>query len=199
MDIDDFSDTVQDKVKQWLTAMTGLPARIENEPVIAFPHSGGFWEVSPANAITPLGEDELKYEDDPDVAENVIPVVAGRREFTVTLRAIVRSQTAKKTARQLVEKIRLSLKKPTVLEHFQSNGMAIVRLGPTANYDSTYDNRVESIAAAEFRLSCALTDSDTSVGTIHTIEVTSHLKGVDGVELPSPPNLNEELFTLPEE
>lgn len=187
-------------LRAWLAVVTGAPVRGKNAPRqhVALPHEG-FIEVSLPHTITQVGEDYIKHEVDlidPLLAK---PVLVARREFTVTVRAISRSQTPGKSGVHFVERVRESLKKPSTLAYLKENNLAIVRLGPTANFDAPFDDRIESICAAELRLSCVVLDAenDASVGTIGTVELSSSLEGPDGVELPAPPNLDEEMIPTP--
>lgn len=186
--------SIQTAVKDWLEVVTGLPATMINEQRKHLIRVNGFCVVDNPTSIVASGQDywEEVEGSDPD---QIIPTVVGRREFSIPVKVISRSQTANKTARFFLEKARTSLKKPSVLEHFRANELAIVQLGPTVDFDSPHDDREESIAVAELRLACSVVDTDTEIGTIGTVEVSSHLE--DGSnELPSPPNLDEEIFTV---
>ena len=186
---------IQTAVKDWLGTVTGLPVEVQNEPRKHQIRVAGFCVIDPPTSISSSGVDYYTEEPavDPDF---IVPTVVGRREFTVTIRVISRSQTPNKTSRFYLEKARTSLKKPSVLEHFQANEIAIIDLGPTATFDSPHDDRHESISAAELRLACTVVDTDSEIGTIGTIEVSSHLEDPGGTELPAPPNLDDEIFTV---
>jgi hypothetical protein len=188
---------IESALLTWAGTVTGLPAVIENRPRSHLLKVAGYVVVSPPTSIKQVGEDYINNEEIEDDPTMVRPTLVARREFSVPLRVICRSQSPSKTGRYWIEKLRESLKKPSVLEFFKTNEIGIVRMGPTANFDAPFDERIESVGAAELRLCCAVTDTDSDVGFIETVELSSHIEGVDGQELPAPPNLDEAIF--PEE
>jgi hypothetical protein len=164
----------------------------ENEPQPHLNKLPVIVKLSAPASIRELGVDYIYYREDPDNALNVIPTLTGVREFLVVVKVIGRSQTANKSSRYYAEILRSSLRKPSVLEHFRANEIAIVRPENIANFDAPWDSRVEPISAFNLIFSCALAlVEDESTGTIGSVKISSTLKGEDGAALPSPPNLDD--------
>ncbi len=159
---------IQSTLKTWLETVSGDHAVVENEPRPALIRRLGFWIISPPNAIRQMGEDYPTYVDG-------VETVIGRRQFTCSIRYICRDQNPLRNARYWLEQIRMSLKRTLILEHFRTYGIGIVTLGPTVSYDAPHDGRMESIAAAELTLACAVTDTlgAEDIGIIETIEIAS--------------------------
>ena len=190
-------EDIQDAIKAWLAAITGLVVVWENEPRPSILRQAGFCILGTPTGITALGQDFVQEE---VTGDDISPVVVGQRVFTVPIRAISRSQSPANTGRTHLEKARLSLKMPSVLEHFQTHSMAIVRADKIVQYDAPFDERVESIASMEVTFAATATMTDPEVlGSIHTISVGSTLKQPNGsTDVPTPPQLDGEIFTLPD-
>jgi hypothetical protein len=77
--------------------------------------------------------------------------------------------------------------------------MAISSMGKIVQFDAPFDDRVESVASMDvtFAATATLTDSE-NLGTIHTFKLSSTLKKPDGGNVPTPPQLDGETFTLPD-
>ena len=128
----------------------------------------GYWIVSPPNKITPYGTDTVSY-------TNGVATVKGVRGFMCMIKYVCRDQTATRNARYWLEQARMSLYRPVVQEHFREYDMALTRMAPTMSFDAPYVGRMESIAASEMSLTCAVVDTlgAENVGTIDRAEVGS--------------------------
>lgn len=165
---------IQSALTAWLETVSGDKAIIENEPRPALIRRNGFWVVSPPNQIRQLGEDYPTYVDG-------VETVIGRREFVCVIRYICRDQAPTRNARYWLEQCRMSLKRTLVLEHLRAHGIGVVVMAPTVSYDAPFEGRLESIAAAELKLTCAVRDTlgSENIGHIDTVEITSDLDGTD--------------------
>jgi hypothetical protein len=190
-------DDIQESVREWFEATTGLHTVWENATSRHHIRLKGYGMITRPATIQSIGQDFVKFEDDPDNVNQLIPTVYGRRKCAFLCKAIVRAHKPLNHATFYIEKARTSLVKPSVLEHFQASGIAIVECRPTINYYNV-DKHIESTSAFELVVTYLVSESDTSIGTIGSIEVSSTLKNTDGTELPHPPNLTDEIFSEPE-
>lgn len=158
---------VQTGLLEWLRGVSGDPAIIENEPRPALIRRTGFWIVSPPNTIRQLGEDYPTY-------DNGVATVIGRRAFMCVIKYVCRDQAAARNARYWLEQIRMSLKRPAVQDHFRTYGLGVIEMRPTVSFDAPHDGRMESIAAAELHLTCAVTDTlgAEDIGTLEHAEIS---------------------------
>lgn len=180
--------TIQSTVAAWAADQSGgLPIYWQGspQPMQLKPRV----ELDGPLVIEPIGQDWLLWEP-AAVPGGVVSTVVGNRELTVIVRTVGRSAAGNMRAQYWLERLRGSLKKPSVLEHFHDNGVAIVRCGPTAQYDAPVDSRIESIAAMELRLACTIAESDTATDTIDTVRLSSYIQDTAGIVLPVPPNLD---------
>ncbi len=194
----DFS-AIETALETWAETVTSLPAIWANRPRPHFDRLTGFVRLTPM-AVGSVGQDYVYWEtalDEDDLpTDNLVPVVQGRREFTVAFGCITRSQTATRHGRHYGEKLRLALKKPSTLEYFRANGIAVVVAGDVATLDGEFDGRWESVGSLEITFSYAVSEEDSEIGTIGTVAVSSTLKDSAGDVLPTPPNLDEEEITV---
>lgn len=158
------------------------------------------WEDKPQKALTfprailsgphviqAIGQDWVQNAD--AAGSTSIPTVVGNRELTIGIRVVSRSQAGNSTGQYWCEKLRASLKKPSVLLHFEASNIAVVRMKPTVKSpDEPVDGRVESVASVEFRIATTIAEADSAVGVIDTVELSSTVEDVAGDVLPVPPN-----------
>lgn len=184
-------ELIQSAIQWWAGQQSGLPTYWVGapQPMQLKPRI----ELDGPVSIEPRGQDWLMWENgsDPDNPA-VVPTVVGNRELTVIVRAIGRSSTGNLRAQYWLERLRASLKFPTILDHFHSNGLAVVRCGNTAQYDAELDNRIESVAAMELRFATTIAETDTTADTIAAVTMSSAVEDPAGVPLPVPPNLDNE-------
>lgn len=180
--------SIQEAVVAWVTA--SLPATIPiswaGEPGTMQAKLPARIELDGPTMIVPIGQDWLMHED--ASATEVTPTVVGNRELTIVVRAIGRSSAPNSRGQFWIERLRASLKKPSVLAAFQEANIAIVNAGPTAQYNAPNDNRVESIAAMEVRFATTISEADETGDAIASVKLTSHVSDTSGVELDVPPN-----------
>lgn len=177
---------IQEDLETWVRSQ-GLPCMWEDKPqkALTFPRV----ILSGPHSIVALGQDWVSNEDGPD--NTSIPTVVGNREILFGLRVVNRSQAGNATGQFWCEKLRASLKKPSVLLHFEASNIAIVRLGPTLkSADEPVDGRVESVASVQLRIATTIAEADSAVGTIDTVAVESRLEDPSGDVLPIPPNFD---------
>ena len=181
--------TIETGIAEWTQAVVSLPVYWQGrrKPMLAKLPAYVELQIDP---VAGQGVDEVRHTES---GSDLVPTVAGLRQITVACRVRSRSQAPNKSARYYLEVLRSSLRKPTTLEHFQAYGLAIVRAEPTVNFDATFDERVESVAAFDLVLGLAVNDADSSIGTIDEVVITSHVEDAEG-ELPSPPNFDDEVI-----
>lgn len=189
-------EAIEDALLAWVKAQTttptfteGLPTAWRNKPATMQVKLPARIELDGPTLIEQRGQDWLMHED--ESATQVLPTVVGNREFLVTIRAVGRSQAGNSRGQYWIERLRASLKKPSVLLAFQDANIAVVNAGPTAQYDAPFDNRVESIAAMEVRFATTIAETDEPVDAIAAARLTSHVADAVGEELPAPPNLED--------
>lgn len=180
---------IQATVAGWAVAQSGLPVYWVGapQPMQLKPRI----ELDGPLAIEQRGTDWILWSEPADASgSGVVPTAVGNRELTIIIRAIGRSASPNDRAQYWIERLRTSLHMPSVLAHFHSGGLAIVRSGPIAQYDAPIDNRIESIAAAEIRFATTVADADAVLDTIAAVQLSSHIQDESGTELPVPPNVN---------
>jgi hypothetical protein len=182
-------EAIEETLEAWARAQTGLPAAWRNKPATMQIKLPARIELDGPTLIESPGQDWLMHEDASDT--QVQPTVVGNREFTVTIRAVGRSQAGNSRGQFWIERLRASLKKPSVLALFQDANIAVVTAGPTAQYDAAFDNRVESIAAMEVRFATTIAETDELADAIAGTRLTSHIQDTAGTELPVPPNVED--------
>ena len=118
-----------------------------------------------------------------------VPTVVGNRELDVAIRVAGRSHKMSISPFGAADLLRGSLKKPYVLETLRNAGIAVARIGKTANYADQFENRRRPIAVlpVTFAVVAEYVDADSS-GVIEHVGVTSAIKGVSGTILATPPN-----------
>lgn len=190
-------DAIQTAIEMWVKSVTALPCSWENKPQqIQVKLPARVRLTGPVN-IAPVGEDYVQWSTVD--AGNVQPTVVGHREFDVMLRVISRSQAGNKSAQFWLEKVRAALKRPSALEFFDGAGIAVLSMSKGVQFDAPADDadtRVESVASATLRLTAVISDvDDASVGVLTSALLTTRIEGEDGSQLPTPPNVTDELVT----
>lgn len=180
-------------LKAWAVAQTGLPACWENEPRPTMPKKPGFVILTWPHSIRAIGQDYAKLADD-TTPGSLTATVVGNREILVGVKVQSRSQVGNSVASFFTEKLRTSLAKPSVLAAFREAGLASSTIGDTAGFDHEIDGVIESIAAFDLRLNAIVAESDTPLGTLESVGLSSVVSGVGGAVLPTPPNVVDELI-----
>lgn len=179
--------SIQDAIRQWAADGTGLPVSWAGEAGTMQLKMPARIEIDGPTMIVPVGQDWLLHEN--EGTTKVTPTVVGNRELTVVVRAVSRSAAPNNRGQFWIERLRASLKKPSVLATFADANIAIVNAGSTAQYNAPNDNRVESIAAMEVRFATTISEADEAGDAIAGTRLTSHFEGADGEELDVPPNV----------
>lgn len=177
---------IQEDLGTWVRSQ-GLVFMWEDRPqtMLTFPRA----ILAGPHVITQLGQDWVQDADGP--SSTSIPTVVGNRELTFTIRVVNRSQAGNSLGQFWCEKLRASLKKPSVLLHFEASNIAIVRMGPTSRVvPEPVDGRVESAASVELRIATTIAEADSAVSVIDTVEVVSRVEDPSGDVLPTPPNFD---------
>jgi hypothetical protein len=189
-------------VKQWAASVTAMPCAWRNDPQTMQIKAPARIELDGPHSIVGVGQDWLQHtqvlDEDDEPTGQLVPTVVGNREFTVTIRAVSRSQDGNESGEFFCEKLRTSLKLTSVQEHFRASEIAVVRCGKSQPFDAPFDGRWEAISAMELRLAAAISQSDISVGQIAAVGVSSLLQDSAGQLLPEPPNYTDEIVEIEE-
>ncbi len=137
-----------------------------------------------------LGVDDTRWAD-PGGVDPPVPAVSGNRRHTLSVQIETISQRAVGAARYTAERIRTRLRLPSSLDALHALGLAIVRLEPTTVLQYEHDERAYSRATLDVILAAVHEETDVALGYFNRIELTTEIKGPDGVLLPSPPNVED--------
>lgn len=181
---------IQGVLKAWARTQTGLPVCWEDEPRPTMPMLPGFVILVWTHCIAAIGTDYAKIEDDGD---DLLVTVVGNREILIGVKVQSLSQVGNSGASYFTEKLRASLAKPSVLDAFIAAGIATSTVGATAGMNAEFDGRIQSIAAFDLRLNAIIAELDTPLGVLETVGLSSFVQGENGVLLPTPPNVTDEL------
>lgn len=184
--------TIRDTIKAWAESASGLKAvwTEEQRPFIDGPHV-----LLNVISVAPVGVDETRAEEDlgAAVGEEIVQSQTGMRRFTVSCSAQnFINQTAEKNAAYYLERLRTRLRWPSAHATFVAAGIAVVGTGPLSLGDYDFDGRRVSLASFDIMLQAAVSDADTGIGYIETVEVSSAIEDEAGDILPAPPNLVDE-------
>lgn len=134
-----------------------------------FKHQAGGWQGKirarlSFHASRSLGVDELRYELDGGLpaGEDYVPSVEGNRQFTLTILMQSRDQRADYTARNQLETLRTSLRKPSVQAAFKAAGLAFSTSEGIVPLDRWLDDRMESQAALDIHFNAVGIALDTA-------------------------------------
>ena len=132
-----------------------------------------------------LGVDELRYEQDTDLpaGEDFVPTVSGNRQLTLSLLLQSRDQRAECTARWHLEKLRTSLRKPSVKTALRAAGLAYTTAESVVQLDRHVDDRWESQASLDIHFNAVVNERDTDeAGSyVDKASIAATLTAPDGV------------------
>ena len=195
---------IRDALKQWVKDTTGMPCRWENKPTgLQLKLPAAFVLTGPIN-VEPVGEDYVRYDNVDDGSKLVQAAVVGHREFDVMVRCVARSSDPAKSAQFQLERIRTALRRPSTQTLFDAAEFAVLDMSKSVQFDAPFEERHESIASATLRCTAVVDEAFDSPGsdrrdepepTLTSVELTTKIKGADGSDLPSPPNVSEKLIT----
>lgn len=140
-------------------------------------------ELDGPHTVASIGQDWRLWEEQAD--GEMLATTCGNREFTVTVRVVSRSQVGNNNALTSIERLRVSLRLPSVAGLLREAQLGLVNVGVAQRYDVNFDGRIESIHAFEVRFSYAenLEDVATS-GRITHARITSVIEDQAGQPLP---------------
>jgi hypothetical protein len=161
--------TYRDAIKTWVEAQSGCTAQWRDD-------TGG-WQTKPRIRMhlhdsAGRGIDWIDWAQDaeltatpPYTEENpfvpdFVPTAKGLRVLTLTLIAETRDQDT--TAMHYLEKLRTSIKKPSVRMALYSAGLVIESCENVLDLESLVDDRIESKAHLDVHLACVVNDRDES-------------------------------------
>lgn len=114
--------------------------------------------------IAPVGNDALRWEQDEelDPGEDFIPTVVGNRQVTLSILMQTRDQRPTKSATYFLEKLRTSLKKPSVRAALYAAGLAHATTSGIVPLDRVVDDRWESQASMDVIFNAVAIETDTA-------------------------------------
>lgn len=140
-----------------------------------------------------LAEDEYRYE---EVSGDVHQQVYGQRKVVLQVRVEHYEDEDEGWSFTIAERIRTRLYRTASLVRLREINCSLIDNGPILNFSvPEADDHILGVAVFDFNFQAAFLDTDANpVGFIDKIELTSHVQGADGVELPVPPNVTELLI-----
>lgn len=147
-------------------------------------------------SVAAIGPDETRHD---EIVVSGSPALRGtqygHRRIVLRIEATSTTNTDDAHALHLIENVRTRLRRPSSLETLLAVGLSIVGTGATL--DTTYRDGARYVPRATLDVTLLGTVADADpvpVGWIQYALATSHVKDTDGLELPSPPNVSEELI-----
>jgi hypothetical protein len=192
-------ELIDEALLAWPTAM-GLQSYVRDqaEPAIRMSNGGDNTKIAQAIAsvkfisTSALGIDELRTAEN-DLDEDMLdPTVTGHRVMTVSCQVKSIRARAPSHAFALAERLRTRLRMPTTKAAFKAAGIALA--DATSITDLSYEDengRVIGLAGFDVRLNVAAAETDSTLGTIGTVELSSNWRGEDGELLPAEHQLND--------
>lgn len=165
--------TIEDAIHAWAVAEAGISFvwAGQDSPRLAKPF--GRLEIS---AVNNPGVDSVAYEYDAD-ADNMATTVKGPRDFMVSIEVYSDGVTRALTARQYVEALRDSLRKPSVLAAFETANIAVIRPMPLQNIGRVISGENESRWGVDIHFAGSMSMSDTASDYVKSVEVTGDVSG----------------------
>jgi len=163
-----------------------IEAQLPEVPVQYSTQKGG-WQGTPRARINILaslrrGYDDTRWIEDGD---QLTPTFEGHRELTCSVEIRSRDQRLDKSARYYLEKLRTSIRKPSVQDLFTDAGLAYQTTAGVVNLDEEKDGRIESVAVLDFIFNAIAqeTDADEALDYVETnlIESTIDTPAGDNV------------------
>lgn len=148
-----------------------------------------------------LGEDEQRFElvptdatgDDEPFAGQLRETITGQRKFTLNLRCDAMQNTDAGFAFAMLERVRTRIRRGASIAALDAVEVALIRAEAARNISSKRDQHILSQATMDLIFgTVASDDNPVPVGWIETIVFSTKIQNVDGVLLPSPPNITNE-------
>jgi hypothetical protein len=161
----------EEATRQWIqTQLPGIDAQMR--------HEGGGWHGKPRALFhfmssVGVGVDELRYELNADLetGTDYVPVVSGNRRVVLSVMMQTRDQTPEQQAQYYLEKLRTSLRKPSVQALFRVAGLAFATVAGVVNQDRWLDDRMESQAVMDLTFNTIAIDRDSEEADSYVAEV----------------------------
>jgi hypothetical protein len=133
--------------------------------------------------VAGLGEDETRTEFDEDTDE-VTETQTGQRKFTLQVQAIVPENTDEHWAMASLERIRMRLRRPGIIDRLLALDVALIGIGDAIKHSFRDQGRIVSAATMDVVFGATASEDDPiAAGWIQYIVISSHLN--DGTELPA--------------
>lgn len=149
-------------VQAWVEAqLPGVTAQFKNQ-------RGGWQSKTRARLrfknSRDLGVDELRHLQDTGrpAGADLVPTVSGLRLLTLSILLQTRDQSPDATARWHLEKLRTSLRKPSVKAGLRAAGLAFTTAESVVPLDRWVDDRVESQASMDVHFNAVVNERDTA-------------------------------------
>jgi hypothetical protein len=131
-------------------------------------------------------------------SNTVKDVIHGMRDFTLNVQCKSYSHAYADWAHEYAERIRTRMNRNAVRNSLIAVNTVFLEAGVITDVNGEEDGRELSLANLDLFFRAGFEDEPaTGLNWIEKLELTSHLKSPDGVELPHPPNLTEALLPPP--
>lgn len=172
--------TIQDAIKAWAAAQSGLTASWRNELESWVTQDRLWLQILSSNDV---GHDEIRYTTNGGAAPEVDqePTFSGLREFTLQITCESRDQYAASHAIHHLEVLRASLYKPSVVDAFTTAKIAVADILAVTQQDREYEGRWISQASMDvlFNSVSNVTDTDEATGLIDKAEISTTMEEGD--------------------
>ena len=167
-------ETIQNALHAWAELVTGIPCYWEDQD---FPRQAYPFGLLAMGSVRTMGTDELTHEYAGAPDDNLTTAIQGVRSFTLGIETFAKGVTPSTSARQYVEALRDSLRKPSVLEAFRDANIAIVRSEATQNIGRVVNGENQSRWGLKVQFAGSANVSDTATDYVKTVEVTGTIDG----------------------
>lgn len=137
--------------------------------------------------VAELAEDETRY--DETTTGGITTVTSsqtGQRKFTLQVQALVPEQTDEQWCMATLERVRMRLRRPRVLEQLLDVDVALISCGPAIPVQFKDKGRVFSSGTMDVVFGAVANEDDPiSSGWIQYLVISSHVQNNDGIELPT--------------
>lgn len=163
----------------------------KDRKVTAAPSSGilkGVKLYLKITSVIGIGDDDRRMVDN---GSGVLQeTLYGLRRVTLNLQTTCLEVSDASWAISILERIRTRLRRRRIIDQLLALNVGIVRIMQAIDLSKSQDQKVQSRASMDVILTMTSSDSDpVPTGWFNTIEFTSHISDVSGVELPVPPNV----------
>lgn len=148
--------------------------------------------------VAGIGEDETRQtEETVDGVTTVTETQTGQRKFTLQVRATVPAHTDEQWSMATLERVRMRLRLPRILERLLDLDVSLIRIDDAIKASFKDGGRVVSAANMDVIFGAVASENDPiPMGWIQYLVISSHLK--EGTELEPPLQLvNAEVPTIP--